>query len=234
MLQVDASDYGLGAALTQKQDGKDVAIAFASRLLSDQERKYSTTEKECLALVWGIKTFRPYVEGYHFKAVTDHQAFKWMLFIKEPSGRLGRWVLEIQQYSFDVCYRKGINNKLAGALSRIPDQTKVLQVLEIKKDEIITKNDENKVHEKSDKWYDSMLKKSGQTMLRNYAEKDGKLYRKIKPRRGPHDPATVWKLCVPNNERTMVLREIHDNPTSGHFGVRKSVARVRQSYYWPG
>lgn len=97
--------------MTQQQEGKEVAIAFASRLLSSQERKFSTTEKECLALVWGIKTFRPYLEGYHFKAITDHQSLRWLLSIKEPSGRLGRWVLEVQQYDFTVCYQKGVDRK---------------------------------------------------------------------------------------------------------------------------
>lgn len=59
-------------SLTECQEGKEVAIAFASRLLTVQEQKFSTTEKECFALLFGVKTFRPYLEGYYFKAITDH------------------------------------------------------------------------------------------------------------------------------------------------------------------
>lgn len=227
-LQVDASDFGLGAALTQKQGGKEVAIAFASRLLTLQERKFSTTEKECLALVWGIKTFRPYLEGYHFKAITDHQALKWLLSLKEPSGRLGRWILEIQQYDFEICYRKGINNSLADALSRFPpteDSTKT-------KISIMETNLTAEQHA-SNSWYDSLFARTQKENLSTFRIKDDRLYKKITPRKAHYDPATVWKLCVSEKNRTQVLSESHNEPTAGHLGIRKTIARVGQRYYWP-
>ena len=63
---------------------------------------------------------RPYLEGYHFTVLTDHQALKWLQKIDSPTGRLARWALELQQFDFEIKYRKGSTNQVADALSRQP------------------------------------------------------------------------------------------------------------------
>lgn len=120
-LQTDASTDGLGAVLTQTHDGTERVIAYASRTLNSAERNYSATELECLAVVWGIRRMRDYLEGYRFTVLTDHQSLKWLQRLDAPTGRLGRWVLELQQYDFDIQYRKGSLNTVADALSRQPE-----------------------------------------------------------------------------------------------------------------
>ena len=71
VLQTDASDTGTGAVLFQMIDGEGRVLEFASRTLSSAERNYSVTERECLTVIWAIAKFRPYIEGYHFRVITD-------------------------------------------------------------------------------------------------------------------------------------------------------------------
>jgi hypothetical protein len=72
-LQVDASNRGLGAILSQEDEsGDEHPIAYASRKLQPREQKLSTTEKECLAIVWAVELFRYYLFGRTFKLQTDH------------------------------------------------------------------------------------------------------------------------------------------------------------------
>jgi len=128
VLQTDASDIGLGAVLTQKIQGEERVIAFASRRLIAAEENYSATEKECLAIIWTIRKLRCYLEGYRFEVITDHLALKWLNSIDNPTGRIARWALELQQYQFDVTYRRGSQNIVADALSRQP--LEVLQMIQ--------------------------------------------------------------------------------------------------------
>ena len=72
-LQTDASNTGIGAVLMQKHDEKLFPVCYASKKLSSAERNYSTIEKECLAVVWGIKRFHLYSHGVPFVLQTDHE-----------------------------------------------------------------------------------------------------------------------------------------------------------------
>jgi len=77
ILQTDSSDYGTGAILTQDSE-KGERVIYSSLTLHGAEKNYSTTEMECLAIVWAVRKLRPYLEGYHFKVVTGHMALKWL------------------------------------------------------------------------------------------------------------------------------------------------------------
>ncbi|KMQ85218.1 reverse ribonuclease integrase, partial [Lasius niger] len=113
VLQTDASTNGLGAVLTQNYDEGERVIAYASRTLNGAEKNYSATELECLAVVWGIRRMKGYLEGYRFTVITDHQSLKWLQRLEAPTGRLARWLFELQQYDFEVKYRRGALNRVA-------------------------------------------------------------------------------------------------------------------------
>jgi RNase H-like domain found in reverse transcriptase len=121
-LCTDASRYGLGVALLQFEgDGKGwLPVGFASRKMKGAEPRYTTTEKECLALVFGLRKFRHLLHGEDFVVVTDHIALTWLLSLREPKERLARWLVEIQMFRFSVCYSRGDGELIAGpdALSR--------------------------------------------------------------------------------------------------------------------
>lgn len=89
-----------------------------SEKLSPAERKYQTTEKECLAVIRSMEKFRPYIEGTKFTVITDHASLLWLMNLKDSTGRVGRWALRLQAYDFELKHRKGKHMVVADALSR--------------------------------------------------------------------------------------------------------------------
>ena len=119
-LDTDASEYQLGCCLLQEQqDGALHPIGYWSRSLTTAEKNYSSTEKECLAIVWAVQHLRPYLEGQKFTIRTDHDALKWLLNLRDPRGRLARWSLRLQEYDFEIVYKPGKTHALADGPSRL-------------------------------------------------------------------------------------------------------------------
>jgi len=196
-LQTDASATGLGAVLTQTFEDGERVIAYASRTLNTAERNYSATELECLAIVWGIRRMRSYLEGYTFTVVTDHQALKWLGKLESPTGRLGRWVLELQQYEFDIKYRRGTLNRVVDALSRLPKTSSARRPGKCR-------------------WYQRLYTEIERDpdSRPEYRIQTGRLYRHLL--HSLHLKETVaedqWKLCVPTEERIEILRRTDRRP----------------------
>lgn len=117
ILTTDASDFAIGAVISQGPIGKDRPVAYASRTLNRTEENYSTTEKEFLAMYWAVKQFRHYLWGKKFKLVTDHQPLTHSL--TNTNRRIFRGKLELENYDYELIYKPGKNNVVADALSRI-------------------------------------------------------------------------------------------------------------------
>lgn len=120
LLTTDASNEGIGAILSQGEVGSDLPVAYASRTLNKAERNYDTTEKELLAIIWAVKHFRPYLYGKQFKIITDHKPLTWLFNSKDPTTRLVRWRLKLEEYNYKILYKEGKQNTNADALSRNP------------------------------------------------------------------------------------------------------------------
>ena len=119
ILQTDASDHAVGAVLSQlDNDGEEHPIAYFSRKLLEREEKYSTIEKECLAIKLSIQAFRVYLMGRPFSIQTDHRSLEWLDRLKENNARLTRWSLLLQPYQFTVTHRASKANANADGLSR--------------------------------------------------------------------------------------------------------------------
>jgi hypothetical protein len=119
ILTTDASNKALGAILSQGEIGKDLPIAYASRTLNKSENNYSTTELECLAIIFGVKQFRPYLYGRKFTVVTDHKALKWLFNLKDPLSKLARWRIQLEDYDYEIHYKPGVQNSNVDALTRM-------------------------------------------------------------------------------------------------------------------
>jgi len=120
MLDTDASAGHVGAVLLQQQpDQSTRPVGYWSRSLNAAERNYSTTERECLAVVWVSLLLRPYIEGTRFTVRTDHAALKWMLHMDGAHGRLAWWRLRLAEFDYVVQTRPGASHHAADKMSRI-------------------------------------------------------------------------------------------------------------------
>ena len=120
ILDCDASGYGIGAVLSQVQNGEEVVIAYASNALSKVERNYCCTRRELLSIVRYVKQFRHFLSSRKFFVRTDHCGLTWLKRLKEPEGQLARWIATLSEFNYEVVYRPGGIHKNADAMSRGP------------------------------------------------------------------------------------------------------------------
>lgn len=116
ILKTDASNVALGAILSNENDKP---VAYASRSLNSHERNYPVIDKELLAICFAVKTFRTYLYGRKFIIYTDHRPLVYLFGMTNPSSRLTKFRLLLEEYTYEVRYLKGKTNVAADALSRI-------------------------------------------------------------------------------------------------------------------
>lgn len=142
VVTTDASNTGIGAILKQIINGEERVVDWASKKLSDAEKKYGITEKEFLAMAWAIEHYEYYLKGRKFKVITDHQALIAMK-NKEIFGslKLERMRERLQQYDFTIEYKKGETLIDADAVSRLNETINDLTEYEKKSKNLISGND---------------------------------------------------------------------------------------------
>lgn len=230
----DASGIGIGGVLVQRHDNAEHVVAYTSQSLSKAEMNYRVTEQECLAAVFAIQKFRCYLYGRPFTIVTDHHSLCWLVTLRDPSGRLARWALRLQEFDFSISYRSGRRHSDADCLSRLPitttqDSADTLDicfaaVFHTFPDANIFKREQLNDLSLDPLFVDARnLKGSGRFRIR-----DGLLCKTNYSATGAR-----YLLVVPQSVRCDVLRTIHDDPTSGHLGFIRTLHRVQQRSYWP-
>jgi hypothetical protein len=93
--------------LSQGTTGKDLPVAYANRVLTTPEKNYSTIERELTAIVWAYKQFRPYIWGRRFTIVTDHKPLTSSFRMTDPSSRIMRLKLKLEEFDYTIVYKKG-------------------------------------------------------------------------------------------------------------------------------
>ncbi|XP_073797050.1 uncharacterized protein isoform X2 [Danio rerio] len=121
-LEVDASNVGAGAVLLQ-DDEQGIAhpVSYFSRKFNKNQLNYSVIEKETLALIFALQHFEVYV-GCSVQPLivfTDHSPLTFLSKLYNHNQRLTRWSLFLQSYNLDIRHKKGVENILADALSRV-------------------------------------------------------------------------------------------------------------------
>lgn len=234
----DASLLAAGAILTQefeleedKTQKIDKVIAYFSAKFSPQERNYSATERECLAMIWSIEKFRVYVEGGPFTVITDHSALKWLMTTKDLRGRLARWAMRLQPFISDMTieHRAGKEMQFPDALSRAYDVAELTSTLEEEIQETAIELIDVKIDNTKDKWYARIRSQVEGKGLERYKIEGDLLYHQSKFT--PYAAERSWVLCVPGEKREEVLSEQHDQMS--HMGVWRTYKRMKTMYYWP-
>ena len=223
LVDTDASAYGIGAVLSQEQDGEERPIYFYSRLLKDAETRYSATEREGLALVAGLEKFRVYVLGRKVVARTDHAALSHMLRKTDLTGRIARWKLILSEYDVHYVTRPGERHRNADGLSRLVDEDSEPRPV----------NKEEECDECPALVAEDVA--AAFQACREYAE--------ILPLVNEQDSRFRWgernlfledldgrrKICLlPNQVRAVVS----DEHCVGHFSAEITLQRVRQRYWF--
>ncbi|UYV84725.1 K02A2.6-like [Cordylochernes scorpioides] len=202
-VHTDASNIGIGATLVQDIGGEEKVISYLSRTLSKAEQNYSTTEKECLAVVWSMSKLRPYLYGRHFKIVTDHHALCWLKNLKDPTGK------------------KHLD---ADGLSRGP-------LPETDWDEDFERLFLNQITDEEDKFIENVKKNlngSRRSIAQNFKVEDGCLFKK-----NPNPEGRAWLLVVPEKKKREIMKEYHNHMSNGHLGVARTMYRIKSKYFWP-
>lgn len=113
ILTCDASDEAVWYVLGQTDDyNREYVITYGNKALSEEEKNWTTSEKECLAILKGIEAYRPYLTNNCFTVITDHNALVWLKSAK-LTGKLSRWAIKLQELNYDIVHRPGKSNVVA-------------------------------------------------------------------------------------------------------------------------
>ena len=96
VLDTDASGTGLGAVLSQVQNGEERVLGSFSRSLSKAEKNYCVTRKELLAIIDATEHFNYFLYGQKFVIQTDHSALQWLMSFRNVQDQLARWLQKLQ------------------------------------------------------------------------------------------------------------------------------------------
>ena len=137
-IKTDASEYAISGILSQGEIGKDLPIAYTSRVLRDPQLSYEVYEKETLAMIHVVKIFHSYIYGKKINIITDHQPLVWFKTAK-LNTRVQKWRFKLSEFDYKVIYKPGKSNLNADALSRNPTEPVPTQFYNV-----ITRNQKKK------------------------------------------------------------------------------------------
>ncbi|KAK4474298.1 hypothetical protein MN116_000385 [Schistosoma mekongi] len=232
----DASDFGIGAVLRQD----DGVVEYASRVLTPTEQKYSTIEKECLAIVWAVDKWRPYLLGQPFHIETDHKPLQWLKTARDPRGKLSRWTLRLQEYDFTIGHVPGSRNVIADYLSR-PCEDACLPEIACGVNRVRTDLERLVRCQKAD----PTLRTVRRALTEVVDDESIHFSREVKTFLSQKDRLRLnaagvltwkdndgsWIAVIPKPLRHELISECHQ---LAHTGVAKTTDLLRQSAYWPG
>lgn len=248
-ISCDASQKGLGIVLYhQFGEGKQVIerpIAYASRIMSDTEQRYSQIEREGLSIIYGLQKFYKFLCGRKFILITDHQP---LLAIFGPktslqayvAARLHRWSLYLSQFQYTIQYRRTTDHGNADALSRLPSQScpeiidEAYEVKFIASEQVDALPVNFKTIRKAtatDKCLSKVLICVQSRWPNEQKDDQMKPFFIRQNELSIEQGVLMWgiRVVIPATLRPKILQDLHES----HFGIVKMKSLARQFVWWP-
>jgi hypothetical protein len=243
-LETDSSGFALGAQLCQYfEDNKLHPVAYHSRVLSDTETRYSTFEREGLAIVDSCKHFRHLILNHNLVVVTDHAPLKWLMTCDHKSSRLAKFALKLQEYDMKVVYKPGKNNIIPDALSRVRISEEFVGATALCFQHTPDDFDQYRRLQSEDPVWSAIISYLSSGSLPstlspththhiknhacNYSIQNGVLY---------YTPPDSYRplLCVPTILQQDLLQTYHSSLFGCHVSRARTQKRLKQKYFWLG
>ena len=234
VVDVDASDTAFGGVLMQTgEDGQLHPVAYFSDAVQKSQSGWAPTTKEAFALILATRHWHVYLAGVEFILNSDHNPLQYMREQKDPRGKFGRWIMELEEYSYKVNYIPGVENVRADPLSRNKgaSATQPTENFEDKIYAIFADDKTFKEQLKAEQDIDPVLSIVKTCVREGKAISQGRLKRVQQQLRVEGDILTKsGRPVVPASLRKYVLDNVHN---IAHFGVDKVYATIKDRFYWP-
>ncbi|GFS82616.1 retrovirus-related Pol polyprotein from transposon 17.6 [Trichonephila clavipes] len=227
-ITTDASSRGIGAVLEQKYPNSEVKpLYFFSKKLNPSQSKYNATVLEFFAIYTALNFFRPFLLGRKFKVFTDHKPLAGFLSNKNPSSKILRWKLALEEFNYDIHYIRGSLNSVADHLSRyinnitiaLPDSKDLINMQ--REDSvlstIIQKIDQNDISPQISNYFINV-----EGLLCHLSKR---------PSRSPRSSTTRKQVCIPHCLKAKILESVHSE-YGGHLKFLKTYHRLSENFFW--
>lgn len=240
VIETDASDYAIGAVLSQTEHGETRPVAFLSRKMQPAELNYPTHDKELLAIIYALNSWAHYLEGNQFtiKVLSDHQSLKYFTEKKLLSRRQAGWHDVLSRFDFVIHYSPGSQQVKADALSRRPDYQPEDTTSTSKSKEL---NPHNERVLLSPELFLGLMHTAPVSAVSSLRDLLVKSHSSVPA--ASRDALHLTneegclrfqnKLFVPDEMTAIVMASCHEPPSMGHPGVKKTIANVSALYWWP-
>lgn len=210
VVECDASGIGIGGVLME--EGRP--LAFTSKALSRQHQNLSVYDKEMMAIVHAVAKWRPYLLGQHSKIRTDHRSLKYIM-------EQDKWLSKLRGYDYEIVYKKGTENVVTDALSRLPEYATIAAI------SVPVYNGPDDIREE---WANDT---AAQSLIRRLQED---------PNAVPHytwdtlDLKHKGRIVLVDNsvQKPIIVRDFHASPSAGHSGFLRTYKRISRAFYWKG
>ncbi|GFW87402.1 retrovirus-related Pol polyprotein from transposon 17.6 [Trichonephila clavipes] len=228
LITTDASSRAIGAVLEQKYPNSEVKpLYFFSKKLNPSQSKYNATVLEFFAIYTALNFFRPFLLGRKFKIFTDHKPLAGFLSDKNPSSKILRSKLALEEFNYDIHYIRGSLNSVADHLSRsinnitivLPDSKDLIKMQHEDPvlSPIIQKIDQNDLSPQVSNYFIN-----GEGLLCHLSKR---------PSRSPRSNTTRKQVCIPHCLKARILESVHSE-YGGHLKFFKTYHRLSENFFW--